>query len=100
MERYHPEILVITQGSRGGFIWEKGQAVRYPVYPVKAIDTNGAGDTFHGAFLVGRIRGMTVYEAASFASAVSALKCTRFGAQDGIPGYEETVEFMETNKRR
>ena len=100
MERNHPELLVGTQGRRGGLIWKKGQAVRYPVYPVQAIDTNGAGDTFHGAFLVGRIRGMTVYEAASFASAVSALKCTRFGAQDGIPGYEETVEFMETNKRR
>lgn len=99
MERYHPEILVVTQGSLGGFIWKKGQAVRYPVYPVQAIDTNGAGDTFHGAFLVGRIRGMTVYEAASFASAVSALKCTRFGAQDGIPGYEETLEFMERSKR-
>ena len=52
MERYHPEILVVTQGSLGGFIWKKGQAVRYPVYPVQAIDTNGAGDTFHGLSLI------------------------------------------------
>ena len=33
-----------------------------------------------------------------FASATSALKCTRFGAQQGIPGYEEVLEFMKTHE--
>ena len=28
----------------------------------------------------------------------SALKCTRFGAQQGIPGYEEVLEFMKTHE--
>lgn len=97
-EWFHPETLMITQGKQGGLIWEDGKAVRYPVYPVEALDTNGAGDTFHGAFLAGRIRGMSVYEAARFASAVSALKCTRFGAQDGIPGFEETLAFMKEHR--
>lgn len=97
-ERYHPQILVITQGSKGGFIWENGREVRYPVFPVKAIDSNGAGDTFHGAFVAARLKGMDVYEACRFASATSALKCTRFGAQQGIPGYEEVLEFMKTHE--
>lgn len=97
-ERYHPEILVITQGSKGGFLWDKGREVRYPVFPVEAIDSNGAGDTFHGAFLAARLKGMEVYEACRFASATSALKCTRFGAQQGIPGYEEVLEFMKTHE--
>ena len=97
-ERYHPRILVITQGSRGGFLWEEGRQVRYPVYPVKAIDSNGAGDTFHGAFVAARLKGMTPYDACCFASATSALKCTRFGAQQGIPGYEEVLEFQKTHK--
>lgn len=97
-ERYHPQILVITQGSRGGFIWENGREVRYPVFPVKAIDSNGAGDTFHGAFVAARLKGMDVYASCRFASATSALKCTRFGAQQGIPGYEEVLEFMKTHE--
>ena len=97
-ERYHPEILVITQGSKGGFLWDKGREVRYPVFPVEAIDSNGAGDTFHGAFLAARLKGMEVYEACRFASATSALKCTRFGAQQGIPGYEEVLEFMKNHE--
>lgn len=94
-EKYQPEILIVTQGSRGGFIWENGRAIPYPVFAVKAIDSNGAGDTFHGAFVAARIKGMTVYEAAKFASAASALKCTRFGAQEGIPGFDEVLSFIK-----
>lgn len=97
-ETYNPKVLVITQGSKGGFIWENGKAVRYPVFPVKAIDSNGAGDTFHGAFVAGQLKGMSVYESCAFASATSALKCTRFGAQEGIPGYEEVLEFMKSHE--
>ena len=97
-EKYHPEVLIVTQGSRGGFIWENGEAVRYPVFPVDAVDSNGAGDTFHGAFVAARVKGMTVTEAAAFASATSALKCTRVGAQEGIPGFEEVLNLMKENK--
>lgn len=97
-EMYHPQVLIITQGSKGGFIWDNGKAVRYPVFPVHAVDSNGAGDTFHGAFVAARVKGMTIAEAAAFASATSALKCTRVGAQEGIPGFEEVLDFMKENK--
>lgn len=97
-ERYHPQVLIITQGSRGGFVWEQGTEHRYPVYPVETIDSNGAGDTFHGAFVAARVRGMDIYEAACFASAASALKCTRLGAQQGIPGFDEVLRFQEEHK--
>ena len=96
--KYRPETLIVTQGSRGGFLLENGRERRYPVYPVEAIDSNGAGDTFHGAFVAARVKGLTVYEAACFASATSALKCTRFGAQEGIPRWDEVETFMKTNK--
>lgn len=94
-KKYHLEILIITQGSKGGFIWQNGQEVRYPVFSVKAIDSNGAGDTFHGAFVAARIKGMDIFEAAKFASATSALKCTRFGAQEGIPDFDEVLSFIK-----
>lgn len=97
-ERYHPETLIVTQGSRGGFILENGQERRYPVFPVRAIDSNGAGDTFHGAFVAARVKGLDIYDAACFASATSALKCTRFGAQQGIPLWDEVEAFMKANK--
>lgn len=94
-EQYRPQTLLITQGCKGGFLYTGQVARRYPAFPVQAVDTNGAGDTFHGAFLAARCRGLADWEAARFASAVSALKCTRFGAQEGIPGYEETLQFLK-----
>ena len=97
-EKYHPEVLIITEGSKGGFRWLNGKEIRYPVFPVEAIDSNGAGDTFHGAFVAARIKGMDVMEAAKFASATSALKCTRFGAQEGIPSFDEVIEFMKARE--
>lgn len=97
-DTYHPETLIITQGSRGGFWWKDDKAVRYPVFPVEAVDSNGAGDTFHGAFVAARVKGLDIGDAAAFASAASALKCTRFGAQEGIPGWEEVEAFMKQHK--
>lgn len=95
---YQPEILIITQGSRGGFIWENRKKKEYPFFQVEAVDSNGAGDTFHGAFLAARLRNMDVEAAAEFASAASALKCTRFGGQEGIPEYEEVLKFLKKRK--
>ena len=95
MNQYHPQVLVVTQGSRGGFLLEDGKAVRYPCYPVEVIDSCGAGDVFHGAFLAACVRGgMKPLDCCRFASAVSALKCTHFGARDGIPSYERTLSFL------
>lgn len=99
-ETFKPETLIVTQGSRGGFIWKDGSSVRYPVFPIDAIDSNGAGDTFHGAFLAAMVKGFSVSDAAAFASAASALKCTRIGAQEGIPSYAEVLHFMESTKVR
>lgn len=96
-QRYSPEILVVTQGKAGGILYQEDDLVYYPAYPVDAVDTNGAGDVFHGAFIVGLIKGIAPYECACFASAVSALKCTKLGAREGAPTYEETMKFMEAN---
>lgn len=97
--RFHPQTLLITQGSRGGFLWENGQARRYPAFPVTVLDSNGAGDTFHGAFLAAKLHGCGDLDAAVFASAASAIKCTRFGAQDGIPRFEEVTAFLAQQMR-
>ena len=100
MSRYHPRALVVTQGSRGGFMLENGEIRRYPCYPVEVIDSCGAGDVFHGAFLAAWVRGFgDTMACCRFASAVSALKCTHFGARDGIPGHDEALAFLRAQGR-
>ena len=96
-EKYHPEILVVTDGSKGGYYWENGKAVHYDSYKVKAIDTNGAGDTFHGAFLVAYTDGKSVAECCDYASAVAAYKCAHKGARTYPLSRELIQEFQKNN---
>ncbi len=77
--------VAITLGE-AGLIWRRGdQCGRLPAFPVAAVDTTGAGDTFHGAFCVAVVEGLAWEEALRFASAAAALCCTRMGARPGIP---------------
>ena len=79
---YSPKILVVTDGARGGYYLEDGTVKHYDTRKVEAVDTNGAGDTFHGAFVSAYTYGMSVAEACTFASNVAAYKCTHKGARD------------------
>ena len=94
-KRHKPEVLVITQGSRGGIIYQDGKVTQYPAFKVKAVDTNGAGDVFHGAFVAAHARGLSGYDCAVFASAVSAIKCQGFGAREAVPYIADVTKFLE-----
>lgn len=94
----HPEVFIMTQGSRGGFLYD-GEVHRYPVFPVPVMDSNGAGDVFHGAFLTAYLEGKAPEDAAVFASAVSALKCSRLGGRRSVPDKQTAVQFMKQRMR-
>lgn len=80
-EKYSPEVLVVTNGSDGGYYYENGEVKRYDSVKVQVVDTNGAGDTFHGAFVTAYLSGRTVKESCDFASKVAAYKCSQKGAR-------------------
>ena len=62
---------------------------------VDAVDSNGSGDVFHGAFAFAVTKGFDYYNACIFSSAVSALKCTKIGARRAVPDYSETIKFLK-----
>lgn len=97
MEAYHPEVVVITQGKQGGILFDGKNLVQYPAFPVAAVDTNGSGDVFHGAFAAAMTMGMDYVKCAVFSSAVSALKCTGMGARESAPALERTKCFLKEN---
>ena len=78
---FAPEVLVVTDGSNGGYYWQNGWAHHYDSIKVKAVDTNGAGDTFHGAFVAAYCEGQSLIDCCNFASKVAAYKCTNKGAR-------------------
>lgn len=94
-EKYSPEIVVITQGKKGGIIYDGKTLENYPAFLVDAVDSNGSGDVFHGAFAFCVVSGYNYHKACIFSSAVSALKCTKVGAREGVPTFDETVNFLK-----
>jgi sugar/nucleoside kinase (ribokinase family) len=67
---------------------------------VAAVDTNGAGDVFHGACAVGELRGWPFDWTLTFAAAVAAMKCRWLGGRRGIPRLPEVAEFLHAHGRR
>ena len=95
-ERYDPRVVVITQGKQGGVLFDGESLRHYPAFPVEAVDTNGSGDVFHGAFAFALTKGFDYERCCIFSSAVSALKCTGVGAREAVPTLERTLEFLRS----
>ena len=89
--------VCVTNGAGGSF-WTESQSseVHHIHAPsVEAVDTNGAGDVFHGAFSQALAEGKTPKEAIQFASSAAALKCTVFGGCLGAPLRQATLKMMK-----
>ena len=90
--------LAVTNGP-DDVLWLAGTSVRrMPVFAVEAIDTLGAGDTFHGAFALALAEGREPIAAMRFAAAAAALKCMRFGGISGTPLRAEVEAFLAGQK--
>lgn len=71
--------FVITQGKNGAMIYDGDTFVDIEPYNVKAIDTNGAGDMYAGAFLYGITNGMGYAGAGKLASLAGSRIVSQFG---------------------
>ena len=87
--------VYVTVGSKGCYWFDEDEGRHQPGFVVDVKDTTGAGDVFHGAFAYGVAKGMATPELVRFASAVAALKCTRFGGRDGVPDLESVSRFLD-----
>lgn len=96
-EKYSPEVVVITQGKRGGIIYNGKEVVSYPIYPAVVVDSNGSGDVFHGAFAAAVVKGYDYEKCCHFSSAVSGLKCTGVGARESVPDFDTVKVYMKEN---
>ena len=96
-EMYSPKIVVITQGKRGGILYDGKEIKNYPIYPAEVVDSNGSGDVFHGAFAAAVVKGYDFEKCCHFSSAVSGLKCTGVGARESVPDFETTKKYLSEN---
>lgn len=71
--------FAITQGKNGAMIFDGDTFIDIEPYPIKAIDTVGAGDMFAGAFLYGITHGHSIAEAGKMASLASSKVVAQYG---------------------
>lgn len=94
LQKEGPSTVVFTLGEKGCLGLSKEGFFSIPAYTVDAIDTTGAGDVYHGAFIYGLLKAWDTEATAKFASAVAAIKCTRIGGRAGIPDLQTVRRFM------
>jgi sulfofructose kinase len=94
MIRLGPSVVMVTLGENGVACEGGGERFMTPAFEVEVVDTTGAGDVFHGAFIHAMLQDWSLQKAVEFASAVSAIKCGMMGGRNGIPTFLETLDFL------
>ena len=85
LARFPQARVILTLGEKGALYLSGEERVRQASYPVRAVDTTAAGDTFTGYFLAGTAEGMSPREALDLAARAAAISVTRAGAAPSIP---------------
>jgi ribokinase len=84
-----PQAVVLTLGDRGCLYVDSKSEIYSPAFPVQAVDSTAAGDTFNGALAVALTEEFPIDKALRFANAAAGISVTRDGAQASIPSRAE-----------
>jgi ribokinase len=96
-----PELIVVTLGSEGAVAYRRGAPpLPQPAFPVKVIDTLGAGDAFTAGLAVGLLQGRPLPESLRQAAACGAIVCMEVGVFDVLPNTEQLDFFLVAQETR
>ena len=97
--KFKCRLMGATLGRLGVLAWDGQEFFLCPGFQVTAVDTTGAGDIFHGAFLYGLVRDWEMEEILEFSCAAAALNCTASGARGGIASLAEIAHLRKRGTR-
>jgi sugar/nucleoside kinase (ribokinase family) len=88
--------VVLTDGERGAYMRQSGDNVLWhiPAHKVRAVDTTGAGDCFHGAYAFALTKGKSPVDCALYATAAAAISVTGQGGRMALPGHGACLAKM------
>ena len=86
--------LAVSNGPDDVVFLEGRKLCRLPVFAIAAVDTLGAGDAFHGGFVLALAEGASEVEAMRFGAAAAGIKCSRLGGSAGAPTRAEVEAFL------
>lgn len=98
--RLGPKSCIITLGVDGAVVADGDGTYHQPSFPVEAVDTTGAGDSFCGALAAALAHGHGLVEAVRRGCAAGALATTRLGAQSTLPSRAELEQLLTSEPGR
>jgi len=97
--RFGCALTAATLGEDGVLAWDGKQFHYACAYQVAAVDTTGAGDTFHAGFIYGLLQDWPLARRLDFACAAAALNCMGVGARGGIQPVAMIEDLTATGTR-
>ena len=88
------ETAIVTLGERGAVVCSAAGLRAYPAFAVDVVDTTGAGDAFHGAFMYALLQDWELPRCVRFAAAVGSLNCRALGGRTALPSRPEVDAFL------
>lgn len=85
--------IIITLEAKGTFTFIDGKYEQIPSISVKAVDSTGAGDIFHGAFTYFISNNYSLRDSIRYASITAGISVTRVGSRFSIPNLKEVLEY-------
>ncbi|NQU06097.1 MAG: hypothetical protein HQ568_08395 [Calditrichaeota bacterium] len=86
---------VVTCGAEGSVYCDGSETRHIPGFTVDIVDTTGAGDVFHGAFVYGLLENWDLSRIVRFANAAAALSCRKLSGRMGIPSLDEIERLIK-----
>ena len=94
------KFYAITAGEKGVYWIENGSIFNCKPPKIKAVETNCAGDVFHGAFAAFIHQKYSLNDSMKLATATATLKCTKKGGIYSIPHYTSVKKFEKNIQLR
>jgi len=92
-------LIAATLGHLGVLAWDGERFLLRPGFLVRAVDTTGAGDIFHGGFVYGLVQDWLIEKTLDFSCAAAALNCTAPGARGNIASPDEIDALLRAGRR-
>ncbi|HLY62387.1 MAG TPA: PfkB family carbohydrate kinase [Terriglobia bacterium] len=96
---FHMAAPGMTLGREGALIFWRERFHYSPGFVMETVDTTGAGDVFHGAFVYGLVAGWEMDRILDFSNAMAGLNCTALGARGGIATRAQAEKLVKRGQR-
>lgn len=94
-QRFPQARILLTLGRDGALYADSTQQLSQPIFPVRAVDTTAAGDTFTGYFLAGLTQGLPMAQTLRVSAKAASIAVSREGAVPSIPWREEVLSALQ-----